>query len=161
MAEVDRTKPLGPGSCTNIKKITTLNFLYENLEKFCLTEHVSCASRWIDNFSLAQLHKPYSVGKLSIGRAQICIFSRTGRKTKKSWRSNLFPSTIFQYGLLKESIFLLRYSYSSHTPLESSQLGEQKYAISARYDVRSKNNSSLNEKFQGETVIVWSVVIPV
>ena len=40
---------------------------------------------------------------------------------------------------------------SSHQwSLESSQLGELKYAISARYDLRSKNNSFRKGKIQGE-----------
>ena len=36
---------------------------------------------------------------------------------------------------------LLQYSAITRTPLESSRLGELKYAISAGYDVRLKNKS--------------------
>ena len=53
----------------------------------------------------------------------------------------LSPSTIFNHGLLEGSTFLSQYSSTSHSPLESSQLGELKYAISAGYDVRLKNKS--------------------
>ena len=53
------------------KKITALNFLHEK-ENFRLTERLSCASRGIDDFSLAELHKPYNVGKLLISKAEIC-----------------------------------------------------------------------------------------
>ena len=38
--------------------------MYENLEKFRLTEPLSLTSRGIDNFSLAQLYEPYSIEKL-------------------------------------------------------------------------------------------------
>ena len=57
------------------------------------------------------------------------IFSRTGRKTKKLPRS-LFLSTVFKHGLLEGSTILLQYSAITCTPLESSPLGELKYAIS-------------------------------
>ena len=43
-------------------------------------------------------------------------------------RSNLFQSTILKHGLLEGSTILFRYSYPSCTPLESSQLGELKWA---------------------------------
>ena len=39
------------------------------------------------------------------------------------------------------------YSYSSRTPLDSSRLGEQNYAISKRLQVKSKNNSFQKGKF--------------
>ena len=65
--------------------------------------------------------------------------------------SNIFPSTIFKQGLLEGSTFLFQYSYTSRTPLGSSWLGELKYAISARWHVRSKNNRFRNGKIQRET----------
>ena len=58
------------------KKLQLFKFLQENLEKFRSTEHLSCASRGIDSFSLAQLHEPYSIEKLSISWAEICIFQQ-------------------------------------------------------------------------------------
>ena len=69
------------------------------------------------------------------------IFSRTGRKTKKLGRSKLFLWTVFKHGLLEGSTILLQYSAITHTPLESSRLGELKHAFSPGYDVRPKNKS--------------------
>ena len=51
------------------ENIAALKFLPENLEKFRSTERSPCASGAIDNLSLAQLHKPYFVGKFSIPEA--------------------------------------------------------------------------------------------
>ena len=69
------------------------------------------------------------------------FFSRTGRKTRKLQRSKLFLSTIFKHGLLEGSTFLFEYSFITYTKFESSGLGELKYADSAGYDVRLKNES--------------------
>ena len=55
--------------CQKIKNHSSLKFLLENLEKIRSSERLSCTSRGIDNFSLAQLHEPYVVGKLSIREA--------------------------------------------------------------------------------------------
>ena len=44
-------------------------------------------------------------------------------------------------GLLEGSTILLQYSAITRTPWESSRLGELKYAISAGYKVRLKNES--------------------
>ena len=44
------------------KNYSSLNVLYENIEKISLDWAVRCASRGIHNFSLAQLHEPYSLG---------------------------------------------------------------------------------------------------
>ena len=59
------------------------------------------------------------------------IFSRTGRKTKKLLRLKLFLPTVFKHGLLEGWTILLQYGAITRTPLESSRLGELKYAISA------------------------------
>ena len=69
------------------------------------------------------------------------IVSRTGRKTKKLWCSKLFLLTVSKHGLLDGYTFLFQYSSLTHTPLESSRLGELKDAISARQDVILKNKS--------------------
>ena len=59
-----------------------------------------------------------------------CAFFRgTGRKTKKLPRSKLFLWTVLKHGLLEGSTILLQYSAINRTPLESSPLGELKYAI--------------------------------
>ena len=66
-----------------------------------------------------------------LAELKYAIFSRTGRKTKKLRRSKLFLWTVFKHGLLEGSTILLQYSAITPTPLESSPLGELKYAISA------------------------------
>ena len=65
-----------------------------------------------------------------LGELKYAIFSRAGRKTKKLQRSELFLSMAFKHGLLEGSTFLFQYSSMTRAPLESSQLGELKYAIS-------------------------------
>ena len=76
-----------------------------------------------------------------LAELKYAIFSGTGRKTKKLRCSKLFLSTVSKHGLLEGSTFLFQYSSITHTPLESSQLGELKYAISAGQDVILKNQS--------------------
>ena len=76
-----------------------------------------------------------------LAELKYAIFSRTGRKTEKLRRWNPFLSTIFKVGLLEGSTFLFQYSFITHTKWESPQLGELKYAISAGYDARLKNES--------------------
>ena len=75
-----------------------------------------------------------------LAEVKYAILSRTGRKTEKLWPSNLFPSTMFKHGLLEGSTILFQYSYTSRTPLKSSQLGELKYAVAAGCDVRLKKS---------------------
>ena len=69
------------------------------------------------------------------------ILSRTGCKTKKLQRSKLFLMMVFKHGLLEGLTFLFQYNFITHTKLESSRLGELKYAFSAGYKVRLKNES--------------------
>ena len=52
--------------CPKDKKITALNFLAENLEKFGSTELYGAPLEGSTNFSLSQLFGPYINGKLSI-----------------------------------------------------------------------------------------------
>ena len=59
------------------------------------------------------------------------FFSMTGRKTKELRRLKLFLSTVFKHGLQEGSTILLKYSAITCTLLESSRLGELKYAIPA------------------------------
>ena len=70
-----------------------------------------------------------------------CISFRTGRKTNKIQRTNLFPWIIFEQALLEGSAFLFPYSSTSRTLLKSSWWGEIKCAISAGQDVKLKNKS--------------------
>ena len=72
-----------------------------------------------------------SMESYRLAELKYAILSTTGRKTKKLPRSKLFLWTVFKHGLLEESIILIQYSAITRTPLESSPLGELKYAISA------------------------------
>ena len=72
-----------------------------------------------------------SMESCRLAELKYAIFSGTGRKTKKLWCSKLFLSTVSKHGLLEGYIFLFQYSSITRTPLESSRLGELKYAISA------------------------------
>ena len=117
--------------CPKDKKITALSiFLAENLEKFRSTEHY-CAP--LEGLTIFLCHS--SLGSTSMESCQLAdlkyaIFSTTGRKTKKLPRSKLSLSMAFKHGLLEESTFLFPYSSMTRAPLESSRLGELKYAIS-------------------------------
>ena len=82
-----------------------------------------------------------SMESYRLAELKYAIFRTTGRKTKKLPRSKLFLWTIFKHGLLEGSAILLQYSAITHTPLESSPLGELKYAISPGYEVRPKNKT--------------------
>ena len=48
---------------------------------------------------------------------------------------------VFKHGLLERSTFLFQYDFITHKKLESSRLGELKYALLAGYDIRLKNES--------------------
>ena len=71
-----------------------------------------------------------SMENYQLAELKYAIFSTTGLKTKKLHRSKLFLWTVFRHGLLEGSTILLQYSAITHTSLESSRLGELKYAIS-------------------------------
>ena len=68
-----------------------------------------------------------SMESYRLAELKYAIFSTTGRKTKKLRHSNGFP-TVFKNGLLEGSTFLFQYSSITRLPLESSRLGELKYA---------------------------------
>ena len=85
-----------------------------------LTIFLKCSSASHTSFKISWLPEP-----------KYAIFSRTGRKTKKLRRLNLFTSAIFKHRLLDGSTFSFLYSSTGCTPLESSRLRELKYAISA------------------------------
>ena len=69
--------------------------------------------------------------------------------------------------LLDGSTILLQYSAITRTPLESSPLGELKYAISPGYDLRPKNKSSWKCKqwhhatgLHGHSIADWFRQVP-
>ena len=118
--------------CPKDKKITALSiFLAENLEKFRSTEHYGAPLEGSTIFLCRSSFACTSTDSCRLPELKYAIFSRTGCKTKKLWRSKLFLSMDFKHGLLEGSTILLQYNAITHTPLESSRLEELKYAISA------------------------------
>ena len=113
------------------KKLQLLIFLPENLEKFHSTELNDAPLEGSTIFLYCSFSSRTPLDSSGLAELKYTFFSRTGRNTKKLWRSNLFPKTIFKHGLLEGSTFLFQYSSITRTSLESSRLGELKYAISA------------------------------
>ena len=83
--------------------------------------------------------------------------ARQDVRLKKKPRSKLFLSTVFKHGLLEGSTILLKYSAITHTPLESSRLGELKYAISAGEDIRPKIRAMESAKMAFRDERTWSL----
>ena len=131
-----------PQDCPKDKKITALLiFLPENLENFLSTELYDALLEGSTIFLNHSSTCGMSMESYRFAQLKYAIFSRTGRKTKKSQRSKLFLWTVFKHGLLEGSTILLQYSAITRTKLESSLLGELKYAISPGKDIRPKNKS--------------------
>ena len=63
-----------------------------------------------------------------------------------------------KHGLLEGLTFLFQYSFITHTKLESSRLGQLKYAISAGYAIRQKNESFRKGKKMTRRVYMVTVV---
>ena len=89
--------------CTKDKKITALNILAENLEKFRSTEYYGAALEASTTFLCRSSLGSTSMESCQLARLKYAIFSSTGRKTKKLPRSKLFLSMVFKHGLLKGS----------------------------------------------------------
>ena len=92
------------------KKITALNLLAENLEKFRSTEHYDAplegSTIFLNRSSLGRM----SIDSCRLAALKYAIFSETGRKTKKLPRSKLFLWTVFQHGLVEGLTILLQHS---------------------------------------------------
>ena len=114
------------------KKITPLNFLAENLEKFRSTEHYGAPLEGSTIFLCRSSLDSTAMESCQLPELKYAIFSRAGPKTKTLPRSKLFLSMALKHGLLEGSTFLFQYSSMNRAPLDSSRLGELKYAISAR-----------------------------
>ena len=113
------------------KKITALSIFWpENLEKYRSTEHYGAPLEGSTIFLCRSSLGCTAMESCPLAELKYAIFSRTGRKTKKLPRSKLFLSMAFEHGLLEGLTFLFQYSSMTRTPLESSRLGELKYAIS-------------------------------
>ena len=102
----------------------------ENLEKFRSTQHYGAALEGSTIFLCRSSLGSTVMETCRLPELKYAFFRRTGRKTKKLPRSKLFLWTVLKHGLLEESTILLQYSAITRTPLERSQLGELKYAIS-------------------------------
>ena len=112
------------------EKITALlNFCWKT-EKFHSTELYDAPLDRSTIFLYRSFLGCTSMESCRLAELKYAIFSGTGRKTKKLRCSNLFPLTIFNHGLIEGSTFLFQYSSISRTKLESSRLGDLKYAIS-------------------------------
>ena len=86
-----------------VKKLQLFNFLPENLEKFCYTELYDAPPEGSTIFLYRSSTGRTSLESCRLAELKYAIFSRTGRKTKKLWRSKLFLSTVFKHGLLEGS----------------------------------------------------------
>ena len=113
------------------KKYSSFKFLPGNLEKFRLTELYDVPLEGSTIFLYCSSLGRTSMESCRLVELKYAIFSGTGHKTKKLRCSKLFLSTVSKHGLLEGSTFLFQYSSITRTPLESSQLGKLKYAISA------------------------------
>ena len=106
--------------CPRDKKIAALNFLAENLEKFRSTELYGAALEGSTIFLCRSSLGCRSMESCQLADLKYAIFSRTGRKTKKSPRSKLFLSMTFKHGLLDGSTFLFQYTSITRALLDSS-----------------------------------------
>ena len=107
-----------------------MKFLLENLEKFRLTELYDAPLKGSTIFLYRSSLGRTSMESCRLAELKYAIFSWTGRKTKKLRHLKLILSTISKHGLQEGSTFLFQYSSITHTLLESSRLGELKYAVS-------------------------------
>ena len=112
------------------KKITALSIFWLKTEKFRSTEHYGAPLEGSTIFLCCSSLGSTAMESCRLPELKYAIFSSTGRKAKKLPRSKLFPSMAFKHGLVEGSTFLFQYSSMTRAPLESSRLGELKYAIS-------------------------------
>ena len=122
-----------------IKNYSPFNFWAENFEKFRSTEHYGAPLEGSTSFLCRSSLGSTAMESCRLPELKYAIFSRAGRKIKKLPRSKLFLSMAFKHGLLEGLTFLFQYSSMTRAPLESSRLGELKYAISPGQDLRQKS----------------------
>ena len=113
------------------KRIAALSFFWRKTEKIRSTEHYGAPLEGSTIFLRRSSLGSTAMESCRLPELKYAIFSRTGRKTKKLPCSKLFLSMAFKHGLLEGSTFLFQCSSMTCAPLESSRLGETKYAISA------------------------------
>ena len=114
-----------------IKNYSSFNFLAENLEKFRATEHYVAPLEGSTIFLCHSSLGSTAMESCRLPELKYAFFRRTGCKTKKLPPTKLFLWLVLKHGFLEGSTILLQYSAITRTPLESFQLGELKYAISA------------------------------
>ena len=112
------------------KKITVLSISWRKTENFRSTEHYGAPLEGSTIFLCRSSLGGTAMESYRSAELKYAIFSRAGRKTKKLKRFKLFLSMAFKHGLLEGSTFLSQYSCMTCAPLETSPLGELKYAIS-------------------------------
>ena len=111
------------------KNYSSFNFLAENLEEFRSTDHYGAPLGGSTIFLCRSSLGSTAMESCRLPELKYAFLRRTGRKTKKLPRP-LFLWTVLKHGLLEGSTILLQYGAITRTPLESSRLGELKYAIS-------------------------------
>ena len=116
------------------KNYSSFNFLAENLEEFHSTELYGAP---LEGSTIFFLNRS-SLGRKSLlssrlGGLKYAISAgkdtRLENKIRRKCKNGHFPSMIFKHGLLEGSTFSFHYSYTCHTLLESSRLGQLKYAM--------------------------------
>ena len=112
------------------KKLQLFQFFGWKLRNFSLDWALWCALEGSTTFLCRSSLGSMSMESCRLPELKYAIFSRTGRKTKKLKRLKLYLSMAFKHGLLEGSTFLFQYSCMTCAPLETSPLGELKYAIS-------------------------------
>ena len=113
------------------KNITVLLIFWpENLEKYRSTEHYGAPLEGSTTFLCRSSYGSTAMESCRLPELKYAIFRRAARKTKKLPHSKLFLSMAFKHGLLEGSTFLSQYSCMTCVPLETSPLGDLKYAIS-------------------------------
>ena len=78
-----------------MKNYSCFKFLLENLEKFRSTELYDAPIEGSTIFLYRSSLGHTSIESCRLAELKYAIFSGTGRKTKKLWRSKLFLSTVF------------------------------------------------------------------
>ena len=114
--------------CPKDKKITAFLFFWRKTKKFRSTEHYGAPLEGSAIFLCRSSLDSTAIESCRLPELKYAIFSRTGHKTKKLPHS-VFLLMALKHGLLEGSTFLLSYSSITRTLLESSPLGELKYAI--------------------------------
>ena len=89
--------------CPKDKKITPLNFLPENIEKFRSTELYGAALEGLTIFLCRSSLGCTSIESCQLAVLKYAIFRSTGCKTQKLPHSKLFLSMVYNHRLLEES----------------------------------------------------------